>query len=102
MVKRGEIWWCELDGGARPVLVLTRAEAIPLLTKVVCATITSRIRSVPSELPLGVDDGMPRECVASFDNVATVAKSDLKYRISAISPQRLPELCETLNIALGC
>lgn len=31
--------------------------------------VTRAVRSIPTELPLGADDGMPMECAASFDNL---------------------------------
>lgn len=36
MVKRGDVCWADLPaGGRRPVLVLTRSEAIPVLREVI-------------------------------------------------------------------
>ncbi|MGH9365031.1 MAG: type II toxin-antitoxin system PemK/MazF family toxin, partial [Thermoanaerobaculia bacterium] len=37
----------------RPVLVLTRGSAIPYLSRVTVAPLTSTIRGVPSEVALG-------------------------------------------------
>ena len=51
--KQGEIWWAELESARRPVLVVTRTEAVPVLTGIVVAPITRTIRSIPSEIRLG-------------------------------------------------
>lgn len=103
MVRRGDVWWAEVPGaGHRPVLVLTRDDAIPLLRHLVCVPLTTSVRSVPAELALGEDDGLPRACVANFDDVRPVTKSALKSRITQLGPEQLREACATLNIALGC
>ena len=101
--RRGEVWWCELpDSGRRPACVLTRPAAIPVLTAVLVAPATRTIREIPTEVRLGSGDGMPEECVLAFDSVATVPKALLTQRITALAPQRLPELCRALAVASGC
>jgi mRNA interferase MazF len=40
----------------RPVVILTRGSAIRYLSRVTVAPITSTVRGVPSEVPLGPDD----------------------------------------------
>ncbi|NNF63722.1 MAG: hypothetical protein HKN07_05620, partial [Acidimicrobiia bacterium] len=39
--------------------------------------LTRTIRDIPTELRLGADDGMPTDCVASFDNLRVVPKAYL-------------------------
>lgn len=102
-VNRGEIWWAEDPrSGRRPVLVITRQTAIPLLTRVLCVPATRTIRGAPSELILDEDDGMPAECVLSFDNIRVLPKSALTERICRLNPERLNEVCPTLMRAVGC
>jgi mRNA interferase MazF len=73
LVARGDIVWLDLEQeGRRPVLVLTRDEAIPRLRNVVVALITRTIRGIDTEVELGPDDGMPVECAVSLDNLRTV------------------------------
>jgi mRNA interferase MazF len=50
----------------RPVLVLTRESAVGHLSTVTVAPITSTIRDVPSEVALGVEDGMKGPCVVNL------------------------------------
>ncbi len=102
-MNRGEIWWFEHPRrGRRPVLVLTRQEAIPVLTRIVVAPATTRIRGIDSELPLDREDGMPQPCVINFDNLFYVSKALLTDRITALSVPRLREMCQALRIATGC
>jgi mRNA interferase MazF len=101
--QRGEVWWGELEGvGRRPFLVLTRDAAIPVLASLVCAPITRTVRSIPTELPLGTDDGMPVACAATFDNLRTIPKHALTERIAQLSPNRVGEACRALRIAVDC
>ena len=52
-MKRGEIWWAELElpAGRRPVVVLSRDEAYAVRSLIIVAPITTRIRHIPSEVP---------------------------------------------------
>jgi len=102
-INRGDVWWYELPGvGRRPGCVLTRQAAIAVLNAVLIAPATTTIRGIPTEVRLGVDDGMPADCVLSFDNLITVPKTLLAGRITTLAPQRLDELCTALVIAAGC
>jgi mRNA interferase MazF len=102
-VNRGEIWWLEHpDAGRRPACVITRQAAIPVLTSVLVAPATRTIREIPTELRLTREDGMPDECVLSFDSLATVPKALLTERITRISTARVDEICRALRVATGC
>ncbi len=79
MVARNDIFWADLGppSGRRPVCIITRDAAIPLLNKVTCAPITRNIRGIPSEVEVGEEHGLPEAGVITCDNVITVAKTDL-------------------------
>ena len=101
--RRGEIWWGEIEGvGRRPFLVMTRSAAIPVLNSVLAAPLTRTVRNIPSELPLGPDDGMAEDCAASFDNLRVVSKAHLVSRQCELGPNRLAEACEALRAAVDC
>lgn len=101
--RRGEIWWGEIEGvGRRPFLVMTRTAAIPVLHSVLAAPVTRTVRDIPTELRLGPDDGMPEECVASFDNLRVVPKAYLVDRQGTLDPARFFEACEALRAAVDC
>ena len=102
-MNRGEIWWCDIGGlGPRPVVVLTRDSAIPLLTSVVVATLTQTIRGVPTEVVVEAQDGVPKRSVISLDNIYTVFKADLRDRITQLTGDRLDAICEALRYSLAC
>ena len=79
MVARNDIFWAEFGppAGRRPVCVLTRDAAIPVLSAVTCAPITRTIRGIRSEVRVGPEHGLPDPCVISCDNVITVPIADL-------------------------
>jgi mRNA interferase MazF len=103
-LERGEVRLCRFASPdkERPVLILTRSSAIPYLSRVSVAPITSTIRGVPSEVALGVEDGMRRPCVANLYNVVTVAQNVLGRRLAQLSAGRMREVCAALGFALGC
>jgi len=82
--------------------VITRDQAIPALRNIVVATITKNARGVISEVPLGLDDGLPRECVIALDNLRTVPKAQLTEPIVTLDAPRLHEVCRALTAATGC
>ena len=86
----------------RPVLILTRDSVLGYLSRVTVAPITSTARGVPSEVPLGVEDGMKKACVVNFHNVMTVPREGLGPRVGQLSAPRLREVCAALAFALGC
>jgi mRNA interferase MazF len=84
------------------VLILTRAEAIPVLRRVIVAPLTRTIREIPTEVRLGKKDGMPDECVVSFDNLQVASRQRLGDPITSLSGARMHEVCRALAIATGC
>lgn len=103
-VERGEIRPVRFPhpDKPRPVLVLTRTSAIGYLSTVTVAPVTSTIRGVPSEVRLGIEDGMKQACAINMHNVVTVAQNQLGRRLAALSERRMGEVCAALAFALGC
>jgi len=102
-MRRGEIWWAELEPptGRRPVVLLSRDEAYSVRSLVIVAPVTTRIRHIPSEVPLGADDGMPQDCVANLDTITTIPKSCLHSRLTTLSPQKLKQVDAAIHFSLG-
>jgi mRNA interferase MazF len=97
------VFWLELEAeGRRPVCVLTRDEAILSLRNVVVALVTGRRRGLASEVVLGPDDGVPRECAISLDNLRTVPTALLTETITQLGSERMSEVCRALIAATSC
>ena len=102
-MEQGEIWLLEEpDRAPRPSLVLTRPAAIDRLTSVMVSPLTRTIRGLPTEVHLDERDGVRIECVASFDNVATVWKGHLTRHLATLPAARWPEVCAAMRTAIGC
>lgn len=100
---RGEVWWAEdPDLGRRPVLVLTRDAAIPVLDWILAAPLTRSVRGIPTEVALDVADGLPEPCAATLDNVRPVRRALLTERIARLGPDRMHAACLALTTAVAC
>lgn len=101
-MKRGDVCWYAFKAPdkRRPVLILTRDSAIPVLNSVTIAPITSTIRNIPTEMVLTQADGLPRPCAANFDNVQTVPKANIGQRIVHLSKAKMREAGAALGFAL--
>jgi len=102
-VRRGEIWWAELDppAGRRPVILLSRNEAYSVCSLVVVAPVTTRIRHIPSEVILRTDDGMPQDCVVNLDTITTIPKDCLRSRLVTLDAKKLKEIEAAIHFTLG-
>jgi mRNA interferase MazF len=103
-IKRGEIWQYSFSrpDKRRPVLVLTRPEVIDLLHTVMVAPITSTIHGAPSEVIIGIDEGLKRDSAINLDHVQTVDKARLTHFLGTVGPQKMNAVCRALAIATGC
>jgi mRNA interferase MazF len=100
---RGEVWWADIPGDKRrPVLILTRERFINALGAVLVAPVTTRVRGIPTEVPLDEGDGLPRPCAANFDNVLTLPKNQLGERIARLSGEQLGEVGRAYRFAADC
>jgi mRNA interferase MazF len=102
-VKQYELWWASLPApaGRRPILLLSRDEAYSYLNKFVAAEVTTTIRRIAVEVPLGRGEGLPSKCAANCDNIRTVSRSSLTKRIGQLSPSRHSEVKRALGHALA-
>ena len=103
-LRRGEIWLYRFKAPdkRRPVLVLTRQDVIPLLGTVMVAPITSAIRGAPSEVVVGIKEGLKHESAVNLDHVQTVEQGRLQSFIGSLSPAKMAQVCRALSIATGC
>jgi mRNA interferase MazF len=102
-MNRGDVCWYtfKTPDKKRPVLVLSRESAISVLNSVTIAPITSTIRSIPTELLLTEQDGVPHTCAANFDNLQTVPQSNIGDRITRLTSRRMKEAAAAVSFALG-
>ena len=103
-LERGQIWQYSFSrpDKRRPVVVLTRSEVIELLHTVMVAPITSTIYGAPSEVVIGIDEGLKRESAINLDHVQTVDKTKLTRFVGTLGPHKMKAVCRALAIATGC
>jgi mRNA interferase MazF len=100
---RGEVWWLEPpDSKPRPALVLTREAVAHRAQRVTVADLTTNRRGLATEVDLDGDDGVPRPCVVTLDNVQTVRKAHLTRYITTLTPERMAQVCDAVKIAIAC
>jgi mRNA interferase MazF len=102
-VKRGEVWWADLQApaGRRPVLLLNRDAAYQVRNTVIVALVTTRVRRIPTEVPLGVDEGMPKACVINLDNLQAIPRASLGTHITTLTPAKVEAVDQAVHFALG-
>jgi len=103
-VNRGEIWMYSFRAPdrRRPVLVLSRQEVIGMLHTVMVAPITSTIHGAPSEVVVGVSEGLKRNSAVNLDHVQTVERARLASFVGTLPPATMNAVCRALAIATGC
>jgi len=101
-LRRGEVRWYAFarPDKKRPVVILTRDSVLEYLGEATIAPITRTVRGIPSEVPLGPEDGMPEPCAVNLDHVQTVARGRLGALVTTLSTQRMAEIREALLFAL--
>ncbi len=102
-MKQFEIWWADLPEpvGKRPVLLLSRNDAYDYLSKFIAVEVTSTVRGIASEVPLGEDEGLPKACVANCDSLRMVPRSSLTRLAGQLAPERWVEAKRAMGAALG-
>jgi mRNA interferase MazF len=102
-VRRGEVWWYEPpEEKPRPVLILTRDEVIGRVLDIVAMPATGVSRDWLTEVEIGVDDGMPVECVLVAENTLSAEKVFLTRRMTELAAAKLAEVCAALASATSC
>ncbi len=103
MVAQAELWLLETPNQKRrPVLVVSRDEVIPVLNNVIVAPVTSTIRAIPTCIPVGVDEGIGHESVATSDNLASVPKPVLTRRLGQLGAGGRQQICSALDAMANC
>jgi mRNA interferase MazF len=102
-MRRGEVWWANIPipSGRRPVVLVSRNVAYAVRNRVTVIEVTTHVRGLETEVPLGLRDGLPRKCCASADNVLTLDKAWLDERVGTLSSEKLKRLDRALALALG-
>jgi mRNA interferase MazF len=83
----------------RPVLILTRDLVRPHMSRVTVAPITTTIRGLSTEVPVGPANGLEAGCVISCDNIVTVPANALGPQIGALALEQEDALTYAIHAA---
>jgi mRNA interferase MazF len=86
----------------RPVVVLSRQILLDVLETATVVPITTMLHGSPTEVELGVEDGLKTVSCANLANIQTVSKRNLTRYVGTARRDKLVELCRALAIASGC
>lgn len=102
-MRRGEVWRARLPPptGRRPVVLVSRDKALQIRQAVTVIQVTQKVRGLPTEVPLGPEDGMPRPCVLNADVILTISKALLESRICVLSTRKQAAMSRAVAFALG-
>lgn len=91
-------WLARLDK-TRPVLVLTREEVRAVRHLVTVAPITSTVRGLRSEVPVGQANGLDHDSVVNLDSIATIPRDSLMRPLGALREQQERDLTRAFHEA---
>ena len=102
-MRRGEAWWATLPkpAGKRPVVLASRDEAYAVRNLVIVVPVTTNVRDIPTEVPLGRDEGLPKACVANADIITTIPKTALSAYAGVLAPAKVAALDAAIRFATG-
>jgi mRNA interferase MazF len=83
----------------RPAVILTREIVRPHLSRVTVAPITSRVRGLTVEVPVGRSNGLDQDSVINCDNIVTVPTSAVGRQIGFLWSEQEPRLSEAVRAA---
>lgn len=103
VILRGDIRWFRFASPdkRRPVLVLGRADILPVLSQVPVIPISTQIRGLSWEVPLGPEDGLPSVCVLKPEWIRIVERSYLGPLITQLREERFASVRAALVDVLG-
>jgi mRNA interferase MazF len=96
------VWWVRFPApaGRRPAVLVSRDQAYSVRTAVTVVPLTRTVRRLPTEVPLGPQDGVPRPSVASADTITTVPKDTLEDYLATLAPAKLRAVEAAIRFAL--
>ena len=85
----------------RPVVVLTREPVRAAMRRVTVAPITSTVKGLSTEVPVGPANGLDQPCVVSCDNLITIDKGALGRHVGFLFERQEQELTSAIVSAFA-
>lgn len=102
-MNRGDVWLIDLGGriGTRPVVILTRQNVLPYISKVIVAEITTRGKGYPTEVFIDQKANLPKPSFIQTDNLHTVPKARLEKYLGTLDEGTMLEASRKVILALA-
>lgn len=102
-MNRGDVWLIDLGGriGTRPVVILTRQNVLPYISKVIVAEITTRGKGYPTEVFIDQKANLPKPSFIQTDNLHTVPKARLEKYLGTLDEGAMIEASQKVILALA-
>lgn len=105
-MRRGEIYRVPKPEGDpkrhRSFVLVSRQRLIDsAYSTVVCAPIYSQGDALSTQVRIGPEQGLKRECWIACDNLRSIRKSELTQFVGSLSGSKLAEVDEALRVALA-
>ncbi len=100
-LANGQVWWADLDK-VRPVVILTRARVASRLGRILVAPVTTTVRGIATEVPLGAAEGVKSGSVANLDNAHLLPVDRLLALAGTVVAARWSEFCQAMQKVLHC
>lgn len=81
------------------MVILTREIVRPYMTRTTVAPITSTIKGLSTEVPVGTSNGLETESVINCDNILTVPTDAIGRQIGFLVPQQEVLLAQAIRNA---
>lgn len=99
----GQLWWADFpDEKVRPVVILTRERVAGRLRRLLVAPVTTVVRAIPTEVPVGAEEGVRDGSVANLDNTQLLEVGRLLQRAGTVRADRWPEFCTAMAKVMAC
>lgn len=105
-MKRGELYRVEKPSrrdpkGFRVFVVVSRQRFIETrFDSVICAPIYTNCIGLPSEVEVGIDEGLKHDSCIHCDELISIEKFKLTNFVGSLSTHKIKELNQALKIAL--
>ena len=104
-MRRGELYRVFRPGGDtkqyRTFVVVSRQALVnSRFPSVVCAPVMTEGQGLATQVAIGIDEGMKRECWIHCDDLSSIRKTVLTQWVGTLSPSKMRKLDYALLVAL--
>ncbi len=105
-MKRGDLYRVFRPGRDskqyRTFVVVSRQSLIDSrFPSLVCAAVMTEGQGLATQVPIGIEEGMKRDCWVHCDDLRSMQKSTLTQWVGTLSPAKMQNLNYALTVALG-